>query len=63
MSVAIGRFACEVLRKGAPVNNAAWNGHELVYRLMLATPVIGTNTRSMTTNLIGMRVTVEDSWG
>ena len=47
---------------GAPANNAAWNGNELAYRLMHATPVVVTNTRSITTNLIGMRVTVENSW-
>jgi len=46
---------------GAPANNPAWNGNELVYRLMHATEVIVTNTRSITTNLIGMKVKIEDS--
>ena len=46
---------------GAPANNAAWNGNELAYRLMHATPVIVTNTRSITTNLIGMRVDIDNS--
>ncbi len=50
------------LELGAPANNAAWNGNELAYRLMHATPVVVTNTRSIITNLVGMRVTVEDSW-
>ncbi|MDD2239707.1 MAG: hypothetical protein PHI93_03490 [Kiritimatiellae bacterium] len=46
----------------APANNGAWNGNQLAYRLMHAHEVVVTNTRSITTNLIGMRVTVEDSW-
>ena len=46
----------------APANNPAWNGHELAYRLAHAHTVVVTNTRSITTNLIGMRVTVTNSW-
>ena len=46
----------------APANNPAWNGHELAYRLTHAHTVVVTNTRSITTNLIGMRVTVTNSW-
>ena len=47
---------------GAPANNAAWNGNELAYRLTHAHSVIVTNARTITTNLIGMRVTVTNSW-
>ncbi len=47
---------------GAPANNPAWNGAELAYRLTHATPVVTTNSRSVTTNWVGMRVDVEDSW-
>ena len=47
---------------GAPANNSAWNGNELAYRLTHAHAVIVTNTKSITTNLIGMRVDIEDSW-
>lgn len=47
------------LELGAPPNNPAWNGQELAYRLTHAHSV--TNTRSITTNLIGMRVDIEDS--
>ena len=47
---------------GAPANNSAWNGNELAYRLTHAHAVIVTNTKSITTNLIGMRVEIEDSW-
>ena len=43
----------------APANNPAWNGAELAYRLTHAHTV--TNTRSITTNMIGMRVEIEDS--
>ena len=43
----------------APPDNPAWNGKELAYRLTHAHSV--TNTRSITTNLIGMRVDIEDS--
>ena len=50
------------LELGAPANNAAWNGEQLAYRLTHVTPVIVTNARSITTNWIGLRVTVEDSW-
>ena len=46
---------------GAPANNPAWNGAELSYRLMHATPVVTTNNRSVTTNWVGLRVDVEDS--
>lgn len=44
---------------GAPANNPAWNGAELAYRLTHAHPATG--SRSTTTNLIGMRVEIEDS--
>ena len=47
------------LELGAPPNNPAWNGQELAYRLTHAHSV--TNTRSITTNLIGMRVEIENS--
>ena len=43
---------------GAPANNAAWNGNELAYRLTHAHSVAA---RSLTNNLIGMRVDIEDS--
>ena len=46
---------------GAPANNSAWNGNELAYRLTHAHAVIVTNTKSITTNLIGMRVDIENS--
>jgi len=42
---------------GAPANNPAWNGNELAYRLTH----VPASTRSITTNLIGMRVDIEDS--
>lgn len=45
---------------GGPANNAAWNGNELAYRLTHAHPA--TYARWGATNLIGMRVTVTDSW-
>ena len=44
-------------RLGAPANNPAWNGNELAYRLTHA----HTSTRTTITNLIGMRVDIEDS--
>lgn len=47
---------------GAPANNSAWNGPELAYRMMHATPIVTTNNRSVTTNWVGLRVEVEDSW-
>ena len=47
------------LELDAPANNPAWNGAELAYRLTHANTV--TNSRSITTNLIGMRVDIEDS--
>ena len=47
---------------GAPANNPAWNGNELAYKLMHTTPVVTTNSRSVTTNWVGLRVEVEDSW-
>ena len=47
---------------GAPANNPAWNGQELAYKLTHATPVVTTNNRSVTTNWVGLRVEVEDSW-
>jgi hypothetical protein len=45
---------------GAPANNGAWNGNELAYRLMHMHPAA--TARGTETNLIGMRVTVADSW-
>ena len=47
---------------GAPANNPAWNGAELAYKLTHTTPVVTTNSRSVTTNWVGLRVEVEDSW-
>ena len=47
---------------GAPANNPAWNGAELAYKLTHAMPVVTTNSRSVTTNWVGLRVEVEDSW-
>lgn len=44
---------------GAPANNPAWNGAELAYCLTHAQPAAG--SRSIVTNLIGMRVDVDDS--
>ena len=47
------------LELGAPADNSAWNGNELAYRLTHAHTV--TNSRSITTNLIGMRVDIDIS--
>lgn len=47
---------------GAPANNPAWNGAELAYKLTHTTPVVTTNSRSVTTNWVGLRVEVDDSW-
>ena len=47
---------------GAPANNPAWNGAELAYKLTHATPVVTTNSRSVTTNWVGLLVEVNDSW-
>ena len=47
---------------GAPANTAAWNGNELAWKLMHATPVVVTNGNSVTTNWTGLLVEVEDSW-
>lgn len=46
----------------APANNNAWNGNELAWKLMHVTPVVTTNGNSVTTNLTGLLVEVEDSW-
>ncbi len=42
---------------GAPANNPAWNGAELAYRLLHAQAA----TRSLTNDLIGLKVEIEDS--
>ena len=42
---------------GSPADNPAWNGHQLAYRLTHARA----NTRSVTNDLIGLRVDIDDS--
>ena len=45
------------LELGSPADNPAWNGHQLAYRLTHARA----NTRSITNDLIGLRVDIDDS--
>ena len=47
------------LELGSAANNSAWDGNQLAYRLTHAHA--STNTRSIATNLIGMRVDIMDS--
>ena len=47
------------LELDSPPNNPAWNGRQLAYRLTHAQ--LPPNTRSTTTNLIGLRVDIQDS--
>ena len=47
------------LELDSPPNNPAWNGRQLAYRLTHAQPA--PNTRTAITNLIGLRVEIEDS--
>ena len=46
---------------GGPAQNEAWNGNQLAYRLLHKNTVVVTNTRSITTNLIGLRANIQDS--
>ena len=45
------------LELGSPPDNPAWNGHQLAYRLTHAR----VNNRSVTNDLIGLRVNIDDS--
>jgi len=45
------------LELGSPPDNPAWNGHQLAYRLTHAR----VNNRSITNDLIGLRVNIDDS--